>query len=1078
VSNPDLPGPYWQEPADSDYRSGLRGGRNGSSYPADGYRSDDYGSGRSSRAGGSNGSGHRQNGGYHDGTPDPRSRGRRASAPAQRDDRGKQTGGRASNGNGNGDEGYTDGRGWRSRIGRGGGSAAGTEAGGAKRGGRKLRVGPWTAHIADAGEGDYSGAGGIETMQPERTAQHGNGRQGSSARTAVTERPGRGPGGGGYGPGDGGRGGRGPGRGGMQPRYPRTRRERFKYWIKSGTWWRHWTWKKAIGVCFGFFAFLVLCGIGVAFYKYESTQIPTAETALLKGQSSVVYFSNGKVLGTFTDGGFRHQILQSGQIPSVMDQAMVAAEDRHFYTEGGISLTGTIRAALHDLSGNGNLQGASTITEQYVKNYYQSLSSQASTQSLSYKIDEIIVAVKIAHERSKSWILTQYLDTAPFGSQTYGVGAATQQYFGINLAKPGAQLSVARAAMLAAIPNNPAVLSPYPDAGVGYTMLVQRWQYVLHYMVADGAISQQTATSLCEQCALPQAEKVFNKTVKPIPPNSNDGFTGTNGYLMDMVEQELIGTYGYTQQELGTAGLKITTTFSPDMMRKLRIAVNSEKHNIAITGGIRFPIYDHFGSAVIDPKTGAILAIYGGPGYGVKHCRRLLCDYNMAEAPHQVGSSFKPYVLATAVSQGMNVQTSVLNGYDPICIPPDWTQADRLMRSALEPGSRCTQEGFWPFTEPGEDYKAIAVTKAAAVSSDSAFEDLAHRVGVQNIINMAGKLGVGGSPLAYPVAYEGKQYDDLQYLNKYFKSGSVTIALGAGELTPIEQASTFATFADDGVYHTPHVIARLSEANGATSKTVPLKVVTRQALTPAQAADVDTALSQDNVYGTAYPNAVWPGRQVIGKTGTLGVGTIAAEAWFIGSIPQDSTAVALWTNSQSENLDNLPGIGGIGGSYGGAWPATTWKAFMSSAFGNTTPVALPTPNYAGFTKWVQVQPPKKIRNCLPFQFKHCTNCPPGQGNGNGHGHQCGPSPNPSPTCSQQFPGQPCSPTTSPSPSPSTSCTPVFPGGPCPSTSPTPGASPNEPSPTAGTIKQAEEPSAIGLLVLPPLLLRKRRKYRR
>ncbi len=867
----------------------------------------------------------------------------------------------------------------------------------------------------------------------------------------------------------------------MQPRYPRTRGERFKYWIKSGTWWRHWTWKKAVGVCFGFFAFLVLSGIVAVFVKYETTSIPTAETALLKGQSSNVYFSDGKLLGTFSNGGFTHQILQTNQIPRIMDQAMVAAEDRHFYTEGGISLTGTIRAALHDLSGSGNLQGASTITEQYVKNYYQSLSSQAATQSINYKIDEIIVAVKIAHERSKSWILTQYLNTAPFGPQTYGVGAAAQQYFNINLTKPGSTLSVARAAMLAAIPNSPGVLTPYPDAGVGYTMLVQRWQYVLHYMVVDGAISQQQATSLCEQCALPQAEKVFNKAVQVIPPGSNSGFTGTRNYLMNMVLQELEGSYHYSRSYIDTAGLKVYTTFSQKLMEALARAVSSTKAQIRGDGG-QFPWYAHVGAVLEDPRNGAILAIYGGPGAGVKHCYRLQCDDNSAEVPHQAGSSFKPYVLAAAVHAGMNTQTSILNGYSPLCVPPDTMSATlSIVRSESACLSTLGPKGYWYSIDTS--LGPIHPAEAAAVSSNPAFEDLAHKVGNDNILRMAKALGVGQDPFNQWGENDLTNAEDTFSQNATGPNahpGSITLALGASgsDLTAVEQANTFATLVNGGTSYRTHVIAKLMQGN----KNLTLPNPGTQALSPAAAADEDFALSFDNTPtygGTAYPAAAWD-RPVIGKTGTTNT---AQDAWFIGAIPQYSLSVTMYTNDQnssetSQSLNGLPQLPGYSdaGGYGGQWPATLWHNFMTTEFANLPVKQLPTPNFTGFTKWVQVRPMKKKQSCLPFQFKHCTNCPPGQGNG--HGHQCDTSPSPSPTCSQQFPGQPCSPSTSSSPSPTTSCTPVFPGGPCPSDSPTAGAKPDKQAVAAGAARQLAEPASIGLLILPPLLLRKRRRYRR
>ena len=850
--------------------------------------------------------------------------------------------------------------------------------------------------------------------------------------------------GGGHGAGGGGGGRRGSGRGGRDGGGPRSRSERFTDWLLYGDWWRRWTWKKALFVLCGGFAGLVLLGIiGIA-VGYAMTPIPTDVSQDATWQSSSVYFSNGQLLGTFTNSqDINRQLLTTAQIPQDVNDAIIAAEDRNFYHEGGISVTGIARAAKDDLFGSGGLQGGSTITEQYAKNYYSNIGA---TRSVTTKLKEIFVAVKLAHSRSKPWILTNYLNTVPFGNNIFGVWAAAEDYFDINLAKQGATLSTAQAAMLGAMPNEPGVFTPDPTAGVGYTMLVQRWQYVLTNMTRDGAISQQTANSLCAQCALPQAEQAFNKSIQLNESAQGNGWTGTNAYLMQMVQQELEGTYHYSLAKIDTGGLRITTTFSPQMMRALARAVNSEKSQLNAaanaSGASPLPFYDHFGISLEDPRTGAIDAIYGGPGYGAPRCQRLFCDYNMAEAPHPVGSSMKPYVLATAINQGMDVQDSVLNGFSPLWVPPQATAQDRAELSTSPnppPGMSPTTalSTGWFHSVGDASLKAISVAVAAAQSSDPAFTDLTHRVGVQNIINTAAAFGVGENP------FNQTSKNDLEVLNGLFGTqgsirGSVQIALGQGDLTPIEQASTFATLIDGGIYHAPHVISKLSESTPNGQQTVPLQVATHVVMSPAAAADEDYALSFDNINGTAYPNATWPGRSVIGKTGTLGNGSLASEAWFVGAIPQYAMAVGLWTNSQSQNLDNLPWLGGIGGSFGGAWPAATWKAFMETQFANLPAASLPTPDYSGFARWVMVAPqaPKKPV-CQQGQFQNCRcphgqTCQPnpnptcqGQGQGQGQGgQQCG-GPNPNPTCGSF--GQPsCTPTQGPTQSPT--CQPGGGGG--------------------------------------------------
>jgi membrane peptidoglycan carboxypeptidase len=350
-----------------------------------------------------------------------------------------------------------------------------------------------------------------------------------------------------------------------------------------------------------------------------------------------------------------------------MTQAMVAAEDRHFYSEGGVSLTGLLRAAYEDIKGNGNLQGGSTITMQYAKNRYAGVNNG---QNLSTKLKEIFIAMKLGHAESKSWVMTNYLNTVPFGATIDGLGAAAESYFNINLTQPGAgaKLTLAEAAMLAAMPNNPAVFSSAVQGSdpAGLSALHARFSYILGNMVRDGNISAATA-----------AATTFPKLN---PPPAGNGETGVTGYLMNMVEQQLEapyadGGYNLTQHQIDTGGYKIRTTFSMAKVNALAKAVKAEKTAMkaaaAASGGVSvsFRNYDRIGAVLENSKTGAIVAIYGGPGYNAKGCNAANCFINMAESAQQVGSSFKPYVLSDAVRQGMSVFTSKLNGFSPIWIP-------------------------------------------------------------------------------------------------------------------------------------------------------------------------------------------------------------------------------------------------------------------------------------------------------------------------------------------------------------------------------------------------------------------------
>jgi len=995
-----------------------------------------------------------------------------------------------------------------------GGRRAGSEAWGsrssgeaaASRGARRAshaggygtgRYGAGDYGPGDYGPGDYDSrtAGGRTALrepagdfwnEPDRT---GRGQRSRIAERQATRGGGNGRGGGG------GRGGPGSGGG-------------FKNWLLYGRWWRHWTWKKALAVAGAGIAACFLLGIAGFFILYEMTPIPTAKEQTANWQSSTVYFANGKQMGTYdtsVDGvSIDRMLLTPQQIPGVMTQAMTAAEDRHFYKEGGVSLTGLLRAAIEDVKGNGNLQGGSTITMQYAKNYYAGVNSG---QNLSTKLKEIFIAMKLGHKRSKQWVMTNYLNTVPFGSTIDGLGAAAQSYFDVNLTQPGAKLSVAQAALLAAMPNNPAVfssvvLSSNPSKAPGFTALEQRFQYVLTNMVRDGNITAATAKAT-----------TFPKIT---PPAAGNGETGVTGYLMNMVEQQLEapyaeGGYNLTPRQVDTGGYKIKTTFNMAKIKALARSVQAAKANMKTlaseSGGlyVSFRGYDRMGAVLENSKTGAIVAIYGGPGYNSKHCLASSCDINMAESAQQVGSSFKPYVLSAAVNDSMDVFTSKLNGFSPIWIPLTSTGATsaQMTLSPTTPPAGCPRQAsngsncvaangtrYYVFNESTENYGVLAPNVAAAESSDSAFEDLAHRVGIQNVINMAQAFGVGQNAFVAPCGdslesrattiaqtiadcndmtgpgYKvGKNWYQGHGLMSNFSPnskdhyandiggtpGSPAIALGENPLTPIEQATTFATLTNDGMYNTPHVIASVQHSG--TTLASHLKHV--QVLSKEAAADVDWALSFDNNYGkgTAEVNVPFRRGDVVGKTGTLGVDTKASQAWFVGGTPNGyAMSVALFTNLPGlQNLDNLPTVGGTQGSQGGGWPAWTWNDYMQNEFNNSPEVPLTAfPQVRGypFVPWILVHAPPKQKKqfCKPGFGGHqgggnqgCI-CPPHavfcgnpnpQPSCNGNGNCV--SPNPTPSCQFGGFGGQCS--SSPAPTsttstPTPSCTPGTPPGQC------------------------------------------------
>ena len=901
---------------------------------------------------------------------------------------------------------------------------------------------------------------------PRRSVRPGYGpddRTGLGGRTGRYGAVGRyGPGGGGGpgGPGGPGYGQRGPRRDmraliDPDGRTPLPLKILRRLWY--GGWWRHWTLKK-VGLLFGAScAAMALVLVAAFFIVLNATKVPIAALSRPLTESSLVYFSNGKVVGCFcTAGRFP---LSEDQIhkSKVLVAAVLAAEDRSYWTEGGISLSGLARAVKNNLSG-GSIQGGSTITEQFVKTYYdQSLIGHV---SVGTKIKEIFVAIKLAKMESKLWILTHYLNAIPLGSGANGVQAAAETYFH----RKAWQLTIAQAAMIAALIQSPYGYDPEnPTAspsGLGNSLL-DRWIYVLTNMLRDGAITQAQFNGLVPDPLAPDSKANLKNFPKLRPTSLTSNWPGYRGYIMNLVANELAANYhmNVSTAQLGNMGLQIRTTINERLMNGLYSAIAQEKQQMAALGQ-PMPSYVHISAVLEKPGTGKILAFYGGPGYDVKHCKRYHCNVDTILTGEPVGSSFKPYVLTTAVSQGMDVRKSVLNSHSPLCIPPDWSLTLRMQLSKQISPSKCdTSAGYWVFNEGGENFGTnLNPWEATAVSNDPAFEDLIHRTGVQPVINMAQKLGVS----KYSVEGLNNLFGNgcLKRTHGNCHPGAVNAALGEGDLTAVDQANTFSVLVSGGRLVTPHIISSVSQ-NG-----VPLKgrVFRGRAIPPSVAADADFGLSFDTSYlpghigaGTGVPNAIW-NRPMIAKTGTLGTGAVASQAWFIGAIPQYSLAVGMFTDKPNSNppeiLDVLPTIGTWKGGYGGAWPATIWHKFMTDQFNNLPVEQLPTPSYTGadptFTKWVLALPPKK-RHC---QNSGGQNGGGGNGNGNGHGHhqiifapifghrQCsggGPNPKNSPS-----PGPSGPPTTPGSPSPHPTVT-----IPTPSISPSPTGTPSTSPPPPG-----------------------------
>ena len=539
-------------------------------------------------------------------------------------------------------------------------------------------------------------------------------------------------------------------------------------------------------------------------------------------------------------------LVSSNQISPWMKQAIVAVEDKRFYEHRGVDLRGMARAVWADFRGQKIVQGGSTITQQFIKNTYTK-----SQRSLGRKLKEAALAWQLEQRWSKDRILTAYLNTIYFGNGAYGVETAAETYFH-HRARPG-KLSLAEAALLAGIPADPSLYDPVANPRAARA----RRQTVLKMMFQQGDITrQQYLIASHEPMPRPQGVRL-------------PGAVGPAQYFTNYVKQQLVDRYGSGRVFGG--GLRVYTTIDLGLQR---IARN------AISKWLSSPSGPSAALVAINPRDGRVLAMFGGSNF-----RR--SQFNLAvQGERQAGSSFKPFVLATALKAGVSPETTFTS--KPI---------------AIDAGGRIWQVNNYE----GEYLGPITVETATTVSDNSVFAQLTRLVGPLNVARTARSLGIQ-SPLR----------------------GYFSIGLGAQGVNPLEMARAFGAFADGGrridgavIGNTPRVIERI--ANGKNGRVDVNRPIQRQVLSEDNAAIV-TALLQGVVQsGTGQQAQLPDGRPVAGKTGTT---ENYGDAWFVGYTPQ--LVVAVWVGYPNRLIPMLTEYHGKPVA-GGTYPALIWKSFMENA---------------------------------------------------------------------------------------------------------------------------------------------------
>ena len=612
---------------------------------------------------------------------------------------------------------------------------------------------------------------------------------------------------------------------------------------------------KAVGIVT---ALGLISMVAIVFIGYRTTNRPDPN-ADFETATTFVYYGDGKTqLGTFAVQN--RQPVESDQMAENMKQAIVAAENRTFWTDQGISIRGMFRAAW-TIARGGELQGGSTITQQYIKILYLT-----SDQTLTRKFRELFLAHKINKEMSKDEILAGYLNTIYFGHGAYGLQAASQAYFKTD----ANDLSVPESAFLSTVVNNPSLYDPSDEDNI--ERILKRYRYVVWSMGETGYLTPAQVTE--HSAKLPKFPKV----------KVNERYGGPKGFLLKMVEREL-GRAGFDSSQVSGGGLEVITTFDKDAQDAAVEAAQKHTKEAANAVG-RKASKLHAAVASVDVGSGEVLALYGGPDY-VENSR------NWATTARPTASTFKAYALAAGLKAG-NSLNSTFNG-----------------NTFTPPGDTSTIRNEYSF----QYGSAVTLTRATALSINTAFVDMVSQMpgGSKKVMEMAEAVGAPKGP-----GWEGN---------------GARIPLGTAEVSPLNQAGAYATFANDGVAVENHVVKEVRDANG--------KVLYQanpdkgRAVSSNIARDVTFALSSVVENGTGSTVQTL-NRPVAGKTGTNGVTDtkgkdIVNSAWFVGYTRQISTAVMYVAgNDGNASLDDYarPGDSTF---FGGTYPARTWADYMDKA---------------------------------------------------------------------------------------------------------------------------------------------------
>ncbi|MFD5931269.1 transglycosylase domain-containing protein [Streptomyces sp. NPDC060333] len=624
---------------------------------------------------------------------------------------------------------------------------------------------------------------------------------------------------------------------------------------------RFFTWKKILGFFFGMIL-LMMGGLAVLYFMVEPPDKANEQAEL---QSNTYEYSDGSIM-TRT-GKTNREIVGIDKIPEQVRTAFIAIENKSFYEDQGVDVMGVARGLFNTVTGKGKA-GGSTITQQYVKNYYLT-----QDQSATRKARELIIALKVDQRMKKDEILAGYLNTNFYGRNAYGIQAAAQAYYGVDTEK----LTLEQGAYLAAVIQAPSQYDWATAGPNGKRLVMIRFNAVLDNMVEMGKLDA--------------AKRKTIKFQEPIKPKPAPGMDGQKGYFVEAAKKEL-DRQGIDEGAIAAGGWTIRLNIDKKKQAAMEKAVADElesKLDRKDTKGRPQDQSVQAGATSVDAKTGAIVAMYGGTGLSEKY------ESNALRTDFQPGSTFKPVVLATALETGARTQ-----------------EGKEITPNALYDGTskRPVVGSDIPFAPQNQDERdygdpMLTVQKATNASVNSVYAQMIVDTKPEKVKKQALALGM--------VDRDGWPAD------------KPAMSLGTMSANTVEMAGVYATLGNHGKKITPTIV---KSAEHKDSDFKPAGAVGSQVLTRKTADTVTKVLtgvvndgSGEVVKSSAYEAA--------GKTGTT---ESNVAAWFTGYTPELVTVVAMFGEEPGSHKQvTLTGTAGKGRAGGSSFPAEIWRAYTLAA---------------------------------------------------------------------------------------------------------------------------------------------------